>query len=129
MKKWTLPLLLTTSLLFLSPACSKDPLGATVEVEVVNLFNAPVKGVTVYLFKDEFSLHSKPADAKKQVVTNNNGIASFHLNLLQLNIFESETSLYFAVFYKLGGVDFQAGSSAITVQKGAVKSVLLKVPL
>ena len=128
MKKITATLVVV-ALFTLFSSCSKDPLGAKVDVEVVDLLSKPVKGTKVYLFKDEFTLFSKPTDAKKQAVTNNNGIASFSLNLDELSIIESETLLFFAVFYSIGGVEFQAGSKAITVQKGVVKSVRLKVPL
>ena len=130
MKNITFFAIVITSLFLLS-ACSKSIFfGTTVEVEVVNLFNLPVKGGTiVYLFKDSFTIDSKASDAKKQAVTNDEGVASFRLNFKELNIFESETSLYFAVFYNLAGKEHMAGSSAIAVRNGVTERLRLKVPI
>ena len=128
MKKIAFTFIVTTLLLGLS-ACGKNPLGASVEVKVVNLLNAPAKGKTVYLFKDVLTNNSKPGDAIKQVVTDDNGIALFRLNLAEFNIFESQTSLYFGVFYTVGDNNILAGSNAITVAHGDEKSIELKIPL
>jgi len=128
MKKLASILLVTTLLLAFS-ACSKNPFGAKVEVKVVNLLNQSIKGKTVYLFKDEITNNSKPGDAIKQVVTDENGIASFHLIFTELNIFESQTSLYFGVFYTLVEANILAGTTAITVQRGDEKRLEIKIPL
>jgi len=116
---------------FICSTCSKDGIGsgANVEVSVVNLFKEPVKGITVYLFVNELS--SNPNGAKKQVVTNDKGVALFRLNFTDLNIVESETPLYFLIFYTLAGHDFMAGSdpSAITLSRGEVKKVEIKAPV
>ena len=112
-------------------SCGKAGLGANVEVKVSNLLNMPVKEKVVYLFKDKdpLTLHLKPEDAQKHVITDNNGVALFHLNFVDFDILESQTSLYFGVYYTVGGNDYLAGSSAITVQRGDQKRIDLKIPL
>jgi predicted small secreted protein len=130
MKKLTAALLMT-SLFFVLSACSKDNagLGANVEVKVTNLLNQPQKGKFVYLFMNEMPDKPKPADAKKQATTDDSGVAFFRLNLTELKIFESQTSLYFGVFYTVLGQEFLAGSNAVTVQRSDVKKIDVKIPL
>lgn len=116
-------------------SCNKDDddaplLGAKIFVTVENALGSPEAGKTVYLFKDEEITNDTPiADAKKQVITNEDGIAEFSLNLTELNIFESQTSLYFGVFYTVADKNYVAGSTAITVKRGDSKKLDIKIPL
>ncbi len=117
-------------------SCSDDDdddapfLGAKVNVTVKNLLGNLQKGETVYLYKDsEPTQSTTPGDAKKQVVTNENGVAEFSLNLTELNILESQTTLYFAVFYKVGDETLLKGSEGVTVKRGDAKNVTIDIPL
>ena len=124
--------LFVSTLFFLLSACEKDPLSndntATVTVKVVNLLDKPVKGAPVYLFIDNVPTAStKPGEAKKKVVSNENGIASFKLDLNGLHISE-RTQLYFATYYKIVSTTLISVSSAITVQNGDAVNVGLAIP-
>lgn len=128
MKKFAISVLITA--FFLATAgCHKDnPFEVTVTVTVVNLLSEPIKGVTVYLFKDEFTLHSKPANALLSVTSDKNGVANFDFDMRKFNIVERETLLYFAAFRTVAGQEFSFPSTPITVKQGDTKSFNLKVP-
>lgn len=132
MKKTILFTFLLTAIFALA-ACNGDDapvLGAKVDVTVKNALNAPLSGTTVYLYKDvEPTVATKPQDAYAQVVTDGNGLASFRLNFTQLNILESQTSLYFVVFYTVGTQSFVAGTGAVTVTRNDEKAVSITVPV
>lgn len=124
------------SILFIGfSSCSDDDddapfLGANVEVTVKNLAGIVQKGETVYMYKDkEVTDSTKPEDATKQIVTDENGVAKFSLNLTELNILESQTTLYFAVFYKVGDKSLVAGSSGVTVKRNESKKLDITIPL
>lgn len=116
-------------------SCSKDKdapvLGAKIEVTVKNWPGSTRKDVSVYMYKDEkVTEKTKVSDAKKVVVTNDKGVATFDLNFTELNILESQTTLYFAVFYKgVGDIELVAGSVGVTVKRGETKNVDLTIPL
>ena len=116
-------------------SCSKDEddapfLGVKVFVTVKNIVGSPQKNTTVYLYKDqEITNQTKPSDAKNQAVTNDQGVAEFSLNLSELNILESQTSLYFGVFYTIGDQSVSAGSGGVTVKRGDSKNIDLQIPL
>ena len=119
MKKIT-AVLLTITLFLTLFSCQKDNSGlvATVEVTVydVSLTN-PLKGETVYLMMDEIGLNPKPADAVRRVNTNADGIATFRLNINDLNIVEMETRLVFMVFFTYQGLELR-DSKEIKVKRG-----------
>lgn len=120
------------SLGFIGCKDDDDPpfLGAKIEVTVKNLLGSPVSGKTVYLFEDtEPTASTNPSDAKKQVVTNDNGIAVFDLNFTELNIIESQTTLYFAVFYTIVDQTFIVDSDGVTVKRNDTKTLTLEVAL
>lgn len=106
-------------------------LGANVQVTVKNLIGTIQPNTTVYLYKDtEVDSSTKSTDADKHVVTNEDGVASFSLNFTELNIFESKTTLSFAVFYEVGGVEFIApGSESVTVKRNDEKTLNLTIPI
>ncbi|MDR2010592.1 MAG: hypothetical protein LBQ22_08940 [Bacteroidales bacterium] len=129
-------LLITTIIALLSilSSCNKNDdaptLGADVKVTVVNSLGEVQDGVTVYMYKDqEVTNSTKISDAKKQVITDSNGVADFYLSFTELNILESQTSLYFAVFYSLGTENRVAGSVGVTVKRDDVKNLTLEIPL
>ena len=119
-----------TSLVFVSCNDDDDPvLGARVNVTVKNLAGV-AQGKTVYMFKDTEPTNSTdPSTAKKQIVTDANGLAEFDLNFTELNIFESQTSLYFAVFYTIGSETFIAGTAAITIKRGQTRDLDINIPI
>lgn len=107
-----------------------DFLGADVEVTVTNALGVAQAGKTVYLYKDTpVTSSTVPGDAKKMLVTDDNGVVKFSLNLTELNILESQTSLYFAVFYTLEGETLVAGSVGVTVKRNESKKIEVKIPL
>jgi hypothetical protein len=127
-----LSIMILTTIGFIS--CEDDDapvLGANVQVTVKNLIGTAQTNTTVYLYKDtEVNSSTKSADADKHVVTGENGIATFNLNFTELNIFESETTLSFAVFYEVGGVEFVApGSTSVTVKRNDEKEVDIIIPI
>lgn len=134
MKKFlSLSVVIAAILAFASCSNNDDDapvLGAKVEVTVKNLLGTPQKNTTVYMYKDKAIDNStKSSDADKQVVTDENGVATFNLNFTELNISESQTSLYFAVFYKAGDTEGVKGSTAVTVKRNEVKQLELDIPL
>lgn len=116
-------------------SCSSDDdeapaLGANVQVTVKNLLGTPQKGTTVYMYKDKaIDDNTESANADRQVVTDENGVATFKLNFTELNILESQTSLYFAVFYTIGDTEGVKGTAAVTVKRNDVKQVKLQIPI
>ena len=104
-------------------------MGAKVEITVKNALGKPLKGETVYMFRNQTVTDTTTSSqAKTQVVTDNDGIAVFDLNFTRLNILDAQTTLYFAVFYNKDGKEIPAGSTGITLKKGDVKKVDLRVP-
>ena len=63
-------------------------------------------------------------DATKKVVTEEDGVAVFNLNVLELEIIDSQTTLYFAVFDEYEEI---RGYTAVTVKKGDNKRIELKL--
>lgn len=115
-------------------SCSDDDdddapfLGAQVTVNVENVLGGDKAGKTVYMFKNrEVTGTTTPESASKMVVTNSEGKAVFDLNFTELSILESQTTLYFAVFYTTGDESKIAGSTGVTVKRGDVKEVHLEV--
>lgn len=129
-----LSIMILTAVGFMSCGDDDDDapaLGANVQVTVKNLVGTIQPNTTVYLYKDtEVDSSTKSADADKHVVTDQNGVASFNLNFTELNLFESKTTLSFAVFYEVGGVEFIApGSTSVTVKRNDVKKLNLTIPI
>ena len=106
-------------------------LGANVKVTVKNLAGTVQKGVDVYMFKDLKPEESTdPGSSSKKEVTNQDGVTYFKLNLTQLNITESKTNLYFAVYYRIGNtLIFKAGEQSVTVKRNDEKSIELIIPI
>ena len=113
---------------FVFTSCSDDDdapfLGAKVNVTVKNLLGT-VDGTTVYMYKDsEPQLGTtKPENADKQAVTNADGVAEFNLNFTELNILESQTTLYFAIFFTVGDQSYLKASTGVTLERNDVKNV------
>lgn len=112
-------------------SCNKETptLGATVKVTVKNLVGIDKESVTVYMFDKEVTNSTDKGTAKKQIVTDKNGLAVFELNLTELKIVESQTTLYFAVFYTVGDTDYVAGSKGITVKRNGSYEVDIDIPV
>lgn len=109
-----------------------DPsfLGADVTVKVTNSLGVVQAGKTVYMYKDTpVTGETLPGDARRMVVTDENGLAKFNLNLTELNILESQTTLYFAVFYTIGSETLVAGSEGVTVKRNQSKDLEIRIPL
>lgn len=117
-------------------ACSSDDddapfLGASVKVTVKNVVGVTQKDIKVYMFKNlEPDDSTDPSAASKVEATNADGVANFKLNLTELNIIESETDLYFAVYYQVGDdVVLKAGDGSLTVKRNEDKSIDIIIPI
>lgn len=134
MKKISILSLMAIMMLSLS-SCSDDDddapvLGAKVFVTVKNSLGIIQSNEPVYLFKDkDVNENSKPEDADKSMVTNGEGVAEFSLNLTELNITESKTTLYFAYFYTVGDKVLYIKSEGITVKRDETKHIELRIPI
>ena len=106
-------------------------LGANVKVTVKNIAGIAQEGVEVYMFKDlEPNESTDPGSASKSETTNADGVAYFKLNLTELNITESKTNLYFAVYYRVGdNIIFKAGDGSVTVKRDDEKAITLTIPI
>ena len=121
------------ALISMFSSCKKDDtpvLGAVVKVTVKNYLGVDQTGTTVYMYKDqEVNSSTKPSDAKKQIITDGNGVATFELNFTELSIIESQTTLYFGVFYGSGDDAKVAGSTGITIKRNETKNLEITIPL
>lgn len=106
-------------------------LGANVKVTVTNIAGVKQENVEVYMFKDlKPDESTDPGSASKKEVTNADGIAYFKLNLLEMNIIESKTNLYFAVYYRVGGdLILKVGDASVTVKRDDEKAITLTIPI
>lgn len=134
MKKILFFSLLCVAIVVMFSSCkdNDDPdfLGAKVKVKVENILDMPKEGTTVYLYKDKaVTQETLPGDAKKMAVTNAEGIATFDLDLTELNVLESKTTLYFAVFYSDDGTTMVAGSTGVILKRNETKEVNIEIPL
>ncbi len=116
-------------------SCSSDDddapvLGAKVNVKVVNALGIELENRTVYMYKDTvINDDTEPGDANKSAVTNKDGIAEFSLNLTELNILESQTNLYFTVFYTLDDNSYPAPEVGLTIKRNETKDITLVIPV
>lgn len=111
---------------FMFSSCALTATKATVSVKVTKQ-NVPQPNVVVYMYDaDEWAALDLilPSSASKEVVTDEEGIADFNLNAMDLEIIDSQTTVYFAVFDDLGNV---RGYVPVTVRKGDNKRVELKL--
>lgn len=107
-------------------SCGLTATKATVSVTVTKL-GIPQSGVIVYMYDaDEWVALDLllPSAASKEVVTDKDGIADFNLSTLDLDVIDSQTTVYFAVFDDLGDV---RGYTAATVKKGGNERAEIKL--
>ncbi len=82
-------------------------------------------GVTVCLFDSDSGPGTPfftPFSAKKKVVTESNGIASFNLQeVYDLNVIDKQTTFYFGVFEGKDTDPVVLGKTAVTIKKGDTK--------
>ena len=104
-------------------SCGLTATKATVNVTVKNQLGIPQSGVIVYMYDaDEWVAEGLllPASASKYVVTEDDGVAVFNLNTMDLDIIDNQATVYFVVFDAAGD---ERGSVAVTVKKGDNKRV------
>ena len=103
-------------------SCEKESDKATVKVKVTQN-GQPQSGITVYMFSKNQSPDTDfftPFYARRQSITENDGIATFELqDTFDLEIINEQTTLYFGVF----DGDKLLGRSALTIKKGETKTV------
>lgn len=124
------------AIMTLFSACSNDSeeapfLGASINVTVQNLSGTVQNDIKVYMFKNlEPDDGTDPKSAQREETTNSAGVALFKLNLTELNIIESETTLYFAVYYKIGDdIVLKAGDSSLTIKRNEDKEISITIPI
>ncbi len=125
MTKRILVLAFCSALLFSLNSCKKDEEKATTIANITVKKNGKAKsGITVYLFKRTAPTFFKPIYASKDVVTDSEGIASFELQeVVDLEVIDNQTTLYFAVFNK----ETPIGQTALTIKKGETKSATINM--
>lgn len=102
---------------------------ATVSVTVTDASGVVQAGKTVYLYKDiPVTNETLPGNTKRMLVTDEKGVATFKLDLDELKIIESQTTLYFSVFYSEGRKTLVTGASGITVKRHDNKQIEVKIP-
>lgn len=112
-------------------SCDSDDTEKETTVSIANVKvteNGEAKpGVTVYMFNSKKGPSTgffTPLHSDKKVVTETNGVASFNLQeVYDLNIIDSQTTLYFGVF----NGEALLGNTAITIKKGEAKTVNIKL--
>ncbi len=97
-------------------SCSKDDEAVVSIAQITVTENGSLKsGITVYMFGDSEGPSTNfftPTFSDKTVVTENNGVATFDLQeIFNLNVIDSQTTLYFGVFDNNRN---SLGSTAIT---------------
>lgn len=108
MKKGLLSMLIAATMLLGFNSCNSDDddapaIQSYVNVTVKNLAGELKPETNVYLFKNTRPVQTtNPTTAIQMEKTNTNGVAGFTINLNELEITETQTPLYFAVFYRLG---------------------------
>ena len=122
-----LSILLSTVLLMTITSCDKEDAetGATAEVKVME--SGTIKtGVTVHMFSEQTGPSTtffEPFFAKKTVITESDGIATFILqDIIDLEAIDNQTTLYFAVF---NDDEEELGRTAMTIEKGETKSATI----
>ena len=130
MKKLLLLSLVAVMALSLGACNRKNANEAQVKVTVKNASGTPQKNARVHLYMDTRPNRSSNAsDAKETKTTDNYGVATFDLNLKNMNIAEGQTNLYFAVFYQLNDESLVVGSAAVAIKNGDVKEIKITIPI
>ena len=98
----------------------------TVEVQVIK-DNMPQSGMSVYMFDNtNWTMDIRqPLFADKTVITDASGIATFELGDMDLEINDSQTTLYFATFKD--GTEIMTGQTAVTIKKGETKQATIRL--
>ncbi len=107
-------------------SCSDDDNISSTMVKIkVTKMGKVASGVTVCLFDSHSGPGSSfftPFHAKKKVVTESNGVASFDLQEVHdLNIIDKQTTFYFGVFKGEDTNPQILGKTAVTIKKGETK--------
>ncbi len=104
---------------------------STVEITVENLNGEVQSNTTVYMFKEPATetFGNKPIYAKKESVTDENGVAKFELlETIDLDPINSQTTLYFTCLTKLSSTSYSVdGTIGITITNGENYSKTLKL--
>lgn len=128
MKKLVILFFLTPLFLTLNSCSDSDnePNGTNAFAEITVKENSENKaGVTVHMFDENSGPDSSfftSFYSKKTVITEGNGKATFNLQeTFDLDIIDTQTTLYFAVF----DGDTLLGKTALTIEKGETKSATI----
>ena len=87
----------------------------------------PQSGISVYMFDEsKWTMDIRePLFAAKTVITDASGIATFELGDMDLEIIDSQTTLYFATFKD--GTEIMTGQTAVTIKKGETKQATIRL--
>ena len=107
--------------------CSQTP-KSTVNVKVTKL-GLPQSAVSVYMFKatkwNQSEAFRVPIHKDKVSVTGSDGVAVFELRSTDLELIDSQTTLYFATF--ADDEETITGQTAVTVKSGEVKEATIRL--
>lgn len=133
MKTKLLSIILASFTLFSVVSCRKDGDGISINTKTTSQVNVkvlkngrPSNGTTVYLFDAKRGPHSSfftPFHSFKSVVTEN-GIAPFEFKKIDLNVIDSQTTFYFAVFDENEELLAYQG---VTIKKGETKTITINL--
>lgn len=124
MKKFIIVLLAAVLGLSMTSCLTKTK--ATVKVTVTDALGMPVEGETVYMFTTaSWDAVRLPANAEKRELTNKDGVATFNIQGIYLDVIDNTATLYFAVFEASG--DKVRAYKAVAVKAGDNKEVEIEL--
>lgn len=116
---------------FVAVGCEEDVI-TNVSVSVHDTSGNLQTGVTVYMFsgiKGPGTAFYVPFHSNRSVVTEDNGVANFELQeVFDLEVIDTQTTLYFAVFGEGSGTDNELlGDAAVSVKAGEDRSIDIEI--
>ncbi|MBO5619411.1 MAG: hypothetical protein J5902_05435 [Paludibacteraceae bacterium] len=120
---------LLAAVLTLSFAGCTPATKATVNVKVTNKLGLAQNGVSVYMFDasswNQSASFRTPFYKDKVSVTGEDGIAIFELDRMDLELTDSQTTLYFATFAEDNKTI--TGQTAVTIKSGETKEATIRL--
>jgi len=129
-KKTALSLALLAGFILTLNSCNKDNPKTFVKVKVTTagILPSPRAGVPVYMFLENHGPSTsffRPIHSRRQVITENNGIATFELGEMDLHIINSQTTFHFGVFGGTSTSPTILGTASVTIKEGETKEVTI----
>lgn len=134
MKRFIFYSIALLSIIFISYSCKEVHTPSSIKrakayVHVNNLQGMPQSEMKVFMFRSKVDSETTPETAVMSAVSGKNGVAEFDIDLTAMNIFESQTTLSFAVFYIIEDDYYIAYSSGMTIKEGEEKNSEITIPI